>query len=267
MRTVIGGVLRVICVAALIVLAGCETPPVNEGEIQPTVNTTGSDSDARNRARIHTELAAGYFSLGNLGVALEEVNIARQADSSYAPAYGVAGLVFAALKDDRRAEEQFRQALRLSPADPDINNNFGSFLCQRKREDEGIRHFLAAVSNPLYKTPDRSYANAGVCARRQGNLAEAAGHFQRALQYQPGQALALYQLADMAYAANNFAAAQSYLQRFARSAPANAEVLWLAVRVERRLGNSVNESSYSQQLRKNFPDSAEAAALESGRFE
>lgn len=267
MREAIKVFLRLTCVAGLIVLAGCETAPVNEGEIQPTVSTTGNDSEARNRARIHTELAAGYFSLGNLGVALEEVNIARQADSSYAPAYGVAGLVFAALKDDARAEDQFRQALRLSPADPDINNNFGSFLCQRKREDEGIRYLLNAVRNPLYKTPDRSYANAGVCARRKGNMNEARAHFQRALQYQPGQALALYQLADIAYAENNFAAAQGYLQRFARAAPANAEVLWLAIRVERRLGNSVNESSYSQQLRKNFPDSAEAAALESGRFE
>jgi type IV pilus assembly protein PilF len=267
MKTAIRGLLRLACVTVLMLLAGCETAPVNEGGIQPMVNTTGSDSDARNRARIHTELAAGYFSLGNLGVALEEVNIARQSDDSYAPAYGVAGLVFAALKDDTRAEEQFRKALRLSPADPDINNNFGSFLCQRKREDEGIRHLLAAVRNPLYKTPDRSYANAGVCARRKGDMVEARAHFQRALQYQPGQALALYQLADMAYAENNFAAAQGYLQRFARAAPANAEVLWLAIRVERRLGNSVNESSYTQQLRKNFPNSAEAAALESGRFE
>ena len=47
------------------------------------------------RARVHTELAAGYFELGNMAVALEEVKEALRADANYGPAYNVAGLIYA----------------------------------------------------------------------------------------------------------------------------------------------------------------------------
>ncbi len=249
-----------------VLAAGCATSG-GDSEVQPIQDTSGNESDARTRARIHAELAAGYLELGNIGVALEEANIAMQADPGYATAYNVAGLVFGALKDDRRAEEHFNRALRLSPGDPDTNHNYGSFLCQRKREDEGIKYLMEAVKHPLYQTPERSFVNAGFCAKRKGNDAAAKDFFLRAVTIRPNQPQALYQLADMSYAEKNYAAAQGYLRRYAQSAPATVEVLWLAVRVERRLGNSMAEQSYAQQLRKNYPGSKEAAALQAGRFD
>lgn len=257
-----------VMMTAVLALAGCATTGGDaDPGIQPMSDTTGNESDARNRSRIHTELAAGYFDLGNLGVALEEVRIAQQADPSYPMVYNIAGLIYAALKDDRRAEENFRRALQLSPADPDSNHNYGSFLCQRKREIEGIKLLLTAVQNPLYRTPDRSLANAGICARRTGDDAAAQEFFLRALSLRPNQPQALLQLAELSFAANNYAAAQGFLRRFAQTSPAGPDVLWLALRVERKLGNALAEASYGQQLRKNFPDSKEAAALQAGRFE
>jgi len=253
--------------AAFAGISGCAgTGGAIDSGIQPTSDTTGNESVTRARARIHTELAAGYFDLGNMGVALEEVTIAQQADPSYPPIYNVAALIYAALRDDRRAEENFNRALRLSPGDADINNNYGNYLCQRKREDEGIKHLLIAVQNPLYQTPERSLINAGVCARRKGDDVSALQFFQRAITVRPNQPQALYQLAELAFQANNFAAAQGYLRRLAQVAPGTADVLWLGLRVERKLGNAVAEASYAQQLRKNFPDSKEAAALQAGRF-
>jgi len=267
LRAVRGPVVALM-LAACVVVSGCAGTggDFSDSRIQPTADTTGNESAARERARIHTELAAGYFELGNMGVALEEVTIAQQADPGYPPIYNVAALIYAALKEDRRAEENFNRALRLSPADADINNNYGNYLCQRKREAEGIKYLLIAVQNPLYQTPERSLVNAGVCARRRGDDAAALEFFQRAITVRPNQPQALYQLADLAFLANNFAAAQGYLRRLAQVAPGTADVLWLGLRVERKLGNAVAEASYAQQLRKNFPDSKEAAELQAGRF-
>jgi type IV pilus assembly protein PilF len=248
-------------------LGGCAAPGPDGETLQPVTATTGSESDARNRARIHTELAAGYFELGNLGVALEEVNIAQQADPTYAPAFNVGGLVFAALKDDRRAEDSFQRALRLAPADPDVNNNYGQYLCQRKREIEGIKFFLAAVQNPLYRAPERSLVNAGICSRRRGDNAAAQDFFLRALAAQPNQPQALFQLADLAFGANNLASAHAYMRQLVLLVPPTPEILWLGLRIERRMGNAVAEASYAHQLRNNFPQSREAAALQAGRFE
>ena len=253
--------------ALILAVSGCATTGGMDTGVQPTTDTTGNESAARTRARIHAELAAGYFDLGNLGVALEEVTIAQQADPSYATVYNVAGLIYAALKDDRRAEDNFNRALKLNPADPDTNHNYGGFLCQRKREVEGIKYLLAAVQNPLYQTPERSLANAGICARRRGDDAAAQEFFLRALTVRPNHALSLLQMAELSFAANNYGAAQGYLRRFAQVSSAGPDVLWLALRVERKLGNTLAEASYAQQLRKNFPESKEAAALQAGRFE
>jgi len=264
-----GRISGLLVIAALVAgMAGCAATDVGGDQgVQPMVDTTGNESNERNRARIHTELAAGYFELGNLSVALESITTALQADPSYHTAHNIAGLVYASLKDDRRAEESFNRALRLNPSDPDSNNNYGMYLCQRGRESEGIKFLLAAVQNPLYQNPERSLVNAGVCARRRGDNAAAQDFFQRALSVRPNQPQALYQLAEISFLSNNFAAAQGYLRRLSDVSPANAEILWLGLRVERKLGNTLAEASYAQQLRKNFPDSREAVALKAGRFE
>jgi type IV pilus assembly protein PilF len=248
-------------------VAGCAAAPVAESPMRATAVTTGDEAPERVRARIHTELAANYFDLGSMGVALEEVKEALRADAGYGPAYNVAALVYARLKEDRLAEENFRRALSINALDYDANNNYGLFLCQRNREDEGIRHFLEAVRNPFYRSPERSYVNAGLCARQKKDLAQADDYFRRALGRQPGQPQALYHLADLSYLKGDYAEARLFLNRLTQVVPANAQVLWLGVRIEHRLGDIHSAASYAQQLRNNFPESQEAQALAAGKLE
>ncbi len=250
-----------------LLVAGCGTQPIEPASQRTQSTTSDTDDDARGRARIHTDLAVNYLEIRNLGVALEEAGIAQRSDPTYGPAFNVAGLIYSELRDDRMAEENFRQAVRINARDSDANNNYGTFLCQRKREAEGIKYFMAAVSDPLYQTPDRSYVNAGVCARRLGDFAEAENHFRNALRFQPNQIQALYQLADMAYARANYAEARVQLQRLIPVSAGSPEILWLMIRTERRLGGGNSLDSLSHQLRSNFPNSQEAQALSAGRFE
>jgi type IV pilus assembly protein PilF len=246
-----------------IVVAGCAGQQGPDSALKPE-STMGAESADRVRARIHTELAGGYFELGNIRVAIEEVKEALRSDANYGPAHNVSGLIYSALKEDRLAEESFRRALQVNPFDPDANHNYGQFLCQRKREEEGIRYFLAAVKNPLYQSPDRSYANAGICSRRRGDSANATNYFQLALKTQPSQPQALYHLADLAFVRGDYSAAKLYLNRLTQVSVANAEILWLGVRVERRLGDRNSEASYALQLKNKFPESKEARSLASG---
>lgn len=247
-------------------IAGCATQePISSDRLN--AESTSEVSNHQERARIHTQLAVSYMELGNMGVALEEVKAALAADPNYAPAFNVGGLVYARLNEDSLAEQSFRRALAINPNDSDAHHNYGAFLCSRNRMREAIEHFLTAVRNPLYASPDRSYVNAGVCARRAGDLKAATEHFQAALKARPGQAQALYQLADMAYARRDYATAKRYLNELAQVGVTTAEVLWLGARVERQLGNRNAEASYARQLTNRYPDSAEVRALRAGRYE
>lgn len=177
--------------ALLLTLAGC----AQQGAVEKASPESRSDRQVNVQARIHTELGAGYFSRGQYAIALQELNIARAADLGYAPAYSVLGLVHAELREDRQAEESFRRAIDLSPNYSEAHNNYGLFLCQRGRA-ANLARFEAALSNPLYATPETALANAGVCAMEKGDMAAAEVYFIRALKRAPRQPTALLGMAD-----------------------------------------------------------------------
>jgi type IV pilus assembly protein PilF len=214
-------------------------------------------------AKARTELAAAYYARAQYGVSLEELANALRADSSYAPAYNVRGLVHMALRENTEAENDFKRSLNLDSSSSDAHNNYGWFLCQNGREREAVKHFLIAASDPLYTTPGKAYLNAGVCSKKVGELQDAEMYLQRAMILQPNLPEALVGLADAAFIRGDYASAKTYFRRFeqASSAQMSVENLLLAVRIEHKLGNRNAESGYATQLKKNFPDSREAKLL------
>ncbi|HZM37268.1 MAG TPA: type IV pilus biogenesis/stability protein PilW [Burkholderiales bacterium] len=250
-------------VAALSACAGSDPG----GPTPPGAMVIGDVSDARNRARLHTDLAALYYGRGSMAIALEELRIAVAADPSYGPAHSMFGLVYMQLRETKLAEESFRRALSHSPNDSDINHNFGWFLCQTERAPESIPYFVVAVRNPLYPTPWRSYAAAGVCSQRMKNDKQAEGFFERALRLEPDDPTSLLQLGQIRYQQASFEDARELVGRFNRVVTPTAESLWLAARVERKLGQRVAERNYSTELRRRYPDSPEYQALQRGEFD
>ena len=254
-------------------LAGCAGGPGPDQRSPmdaPSVDTgtiVGAAGDPRNRARLHTELAGAYYTKGSMGVALEELRLAVTADSTYAPAHGMFGVVYQELRETSMAERSFQRALGLAPNDPDINHNYGWFLCHNNRERDSIRYFLHAVSNPLYPTPWRSYAAAGQCTMRMNNIKDAEGYFQRALKLDPDDPESTLYMGQIRYRQGNLNDARRYVTRFNRMVSPSAESLWLALRIERKLGERSAETAYATQLRRRFPGSPEFQALQRGEFE
>ena len=254
---------RLAALALIVLAAACATK-----EPEPTGGTmVGEVSDARNRAKVHTELAGAYFERGNMGVALDELRQATAADSSYPQAYGLLGLVYMELKDKVQAESNFERGLRLSPNDADINHNYGWFLCQNGREKDSIKYFLQALRNPLYSSPGRTYSAAGLCSLRANNPKDAEEFFQRALRADPDDPTSLLQLAQIRFRQGNTEEARRLVSRYNKLVSPNPESLWLAVKIERKLGERVTEQSYANQLRRRFPNSAEYQSLQRGQYD
>jgi type IV pilus assembly protein PilF len=254
----------------LVFLLSLVTTPVWAQAVVPesSYNTSVAETDARKRARLHTELGAGYFQEGSVAVALEETGIAIKADPSYASAYSVRALVYAALREFSAADADFKKALNLAPGDPDVNNNYGWYLCQQGRARESITYFLSAIKNPLYSTPDIAYANAGTCALKAGDREGARNYLSQSLSFGGESApVAQLQLAKVSYLENNLVEARNRLLDVLRQTQPSAEALWLGVRIERKLGNQAEEGSMAAQLRRLYPASAEYQEFLKGNYE
>lgn len=255
--------------AAALLLAGCAAQPGTGPDMGSGMVGGGSapESDARQRARTFTELAAAYFARAQYKIALDELRKAITIDSRYGPAYKVYGLIYMELAEDKLAEENFRRAVELDRADSESRNSFGWFLCTRGRYDEGLEQFAAALRNPLYAQPELAMANAGQCAEMKGDLAQAEANLVKSLKLQPDNASTILRMAALRFRQGRLPDAQRLLVRHDELSPPSAASLWLGVRIERKLGDRAQEAAYGLQLRKRFPDSNEARLLLSGQYE
>lgn len=260
--------LPILSFGVTLLLVGCAS--TDSGGLRSAsepVSSATKEGQGRARARAHTELAAQYFQNQNMAVALDEIAIAIAADPTYAPVYSIRGLIQMYLKENEAADENFRKALSLAPSDPEINNNYGWYLCQTGRERESFKFFTAAVKNSLYQTPEKSLVNAGLCALRMNDLKGAEDYYQKALAMGRNRQVALLPLAQLEYQKGEYAEVVHLLADFHRLTVPSAESLWLAVRAERKLGNRSAETDFATQLRRRFPESKESRELRRGNFE
>ncbi len=226
-------------------------------------------ADPRSRAKIHTELGALYFQAGSPAAALDHLGRALDLDASYFQASSVRGLVYASLRENEKAEADFARALSRAPDDPEVNNNYGWFLCETGRERQSIAYFEKALKDPLYETPDRAHTNAGSCLLKVGDLDAAQGFLLQAIRVsRTGAVQAKVALARLLYARANWQESSHYLNEAMRLLnPPSAEALWLAIRLGRKLGQRSAEHDQIALLRNRYPTSSEYQEFLKGNFQ
>lgn len=258
---------RLLIVAVLgAAVGGCKTTTTTVAGVEVPVPAK-TEADPRKRAEIRTELASTYYREGKLAVALEEAKRAVQADSRYAPAHGVLGLIYMDIGDRSEAEASFRTALRLEPDNPNILNNYGWYLCQTGRERDSVEYFQRAANNRLYPTPGLAMRNAGVCLLKIGDLDGADRALRRALELDAADPLTKFELSQLYLRRNDPQRASFYYGLLDPGSRASAPGLWLGLRIARAQGNVRQERELANQLRERHPASAEASALRRGAFD
>ena len=250
--------MRILFAMLLVVLAGCSA----QTTVETKQVTDTSLADARRRAEVHTALAGEYYARGNYTVALSETRLAIKDDSTYFPAYNMQGLVYMELREDGPARESFDSALRISPNNPEVLNNFGWFLCVRGDGQRGLPMMQKAASDNMYQSPEKAYLSAGLCLRRMGRNAEAEESLRRAVLIRPDLIGALFNLAVLAYERGAYKESETYLLRYMQLGQPALDALVLGVRLARQSGDKMIEDSYMQQLRRRFPDSPQLRELE-----
>jgi type IV pilus assembly protein PilF len=231
------------------------------------VGTATDPTDAEKRAAVRLELAGGYFSRGQFTTALDEIKLALAAKPDMGAAHNMRGLVYAAMGEDRLAEESFERAMTLNPRDADAMHNRAWFKCQRGQYDDADRLFEQAIATPQYRDLARSLMAQGICNFRAGRLVPAEQKLLRAYEVDPTNPTTAYNLADVLYRRAELERARFYIRRVNdRDELSNAQTLWLAARIENKAGNRNAVEIFGRQLRARFPQSPEAQAYDSGRF-
>ena len=220
-----------------------------------------NDHAQQDAAADNVQLAMAYMQQGNLPRAKEKIDKALQEDPSNANAHSVLALFYERVDDQKKAESEFREALRLAPGDPGPLNFYGVYLCGQHRVDEGVTKLLQVATNPLYRTPEAAYTNAGVCLRTAHRDEEAESAFHRALTVRPDFAEATYQLADLELAHGRALEARDRIERYLGKYNPTPDLLLLAVRAARTLGDARSVAQYTRTLRTDFPDSEQARSL------
>lgn len=255
---------RLLAGVVFALLAGCvstggSTSESGSGDRLPR---TSKADQAEQAAQIHTELGQHYLQNGDLQTAMEKLTKALQFDPDYAPAHTVIAVVYERINDLPHAEEHYRRAVELDPKKGGPNNNLGAFLCRLGRAAEAEPYFRKAVADPFYKTPDLALTNAGVCQLKSHNATAAERDFREALQHNPNNGEALFQLADTLYQNKDTFRARAFLQRFDALGHPSPAAYRLGYMIESNLGNTDAARSYRQRLLSQFPDSEQARSLD-----
>jgi type IV pilus assembly protein PilF len=251
---------------AVVALAGCAS-----GGSTRELKTASDETAQEKRAAIRMQLAIGYYQDAKYTIALDEIKQAIAADPTLADAYGVRALIYTAMNEMPLADENYQRALRLAPRNPDLANNYGSFLCGAGgKPAQAMTWFDTALKNPNYATPVSALVNAGNCSLKTKQYEVAERYFMEALRYDPDLAQTNAGLARAFYERRNYERAGFFINRLTTSSKLDslsAETLWLAIRVARKLGDRTLEASLTGQLQRRFPASTEHSALQRGAFD
>jgi type IV pilus assembly protein PilF len=213
-------------------------------------------------ARINARLGVEYMKQGQLAIAREKIDKALQQNPRDPGVQMAAGLLYEQLRETDKAESHYRQALRYGSNNPEAQNALGAFFCRNGQAKKGEATFLEAARNPLYRTPEVAFTNAGVCARQAGRLEQAEEYLRLAVSQRNPYPEALVQMANVSFERSNYLQARAFLERYLQTTTGTAGVLLLGYQVESALGSQDGARDYASRLKTRFPDSPEARALD-----
>ncbi len=219
-----------------------------------------TDHSAENAeyTRIHLQLGVRYLEMNKLELAKENLQLAIEQDPNNVQVQNSIAFLYEKLNNIQLANSHYQTALKLAPDDWSVQNNFGRFLCEHGKNQQGLELLTKAIATPLNDKPWLAMTNAGRCQEVSQQVQEAKTYFKQALNLNNSYAPALLEMQKISYFSADYWAAKTYFQRYLVVGEQAAGSLWFALKTEQALGNKNLAKQYQQQLLEKFPLSEEA---------
>ena len=218
---------------------------------------------SKQASMLNVQLASGYIRRRQYDVARDKLDKAIAQDEKNIVAYTTMAILMDRVDEPDKAEEFYVKALKIDSKNPELQNNYGSFLCSHDKIPQAIEQFNKVIKNQFYETPEKAYANLGYCLlkAKQPNYKLAEENLRKAIKIQPQLPSALLSMAELGIATHRSLLARAYAQRLHAITRPTAKSLWLQIQAENDLGDRKYFLKLSRQLLKQFPDSPETESL------
>jgi type IV pilus assembly protein PilF len=236
--------LLLICVALL--TAGC-------AQTSQTRQYQDSDSQLEpenSPAMLNVKMGVAYLEREDYKTALEKLKRALGHNPKLAIAHSAIALVYSSMNALKDAQRHYELSVKYAPNDPNILNNYGTFLCQNGNYLEAVDYYKRTLANPFYRTPETVHENIGVCLMKADDFAQAEYHFRKALEVNPNMIISIYNMVIVSAGKGESMKARAFIQRLEALTELDEKVLKVAYEVEKKMGNDRLANQYLAQLRR-----------------
>lgn len=209
-------------------------------------------------ADVNADLGIRYLQGGRLQLANEKLLKALKQNSNSPNANHYFAILQQRLGNTAKAEKFFKKSVNLNPKDPEIRNNYGSYLCDNGQPQAAIKQFTVAINDPLYRTPEFAYTNAGICLRKTGNDTKAEEYFRNALRKKSSFPSALLEMAGLYSDRKIYPRAQAFMSRYEKVGQSSPKALELCSIINQNMNDIAKSESCKSALLRLFPQSPEA---------
>ena len=211
---------------------------------------------------LNTRLAVGYIQREQYKPAKEKLEKAIAQNPENVGAFKTYAYLYALLGLEKKATEQYLEALELAPEDSDLLNSYGAFLCAHGKLDEAQEYLKKAYDDPFYESLFMAQSNAGSCYVQEGEFKKAEPLLRKSLRSHPNLSGSLISMAEVGVKTDRYLMARAYIERYHAVSAPTAESLWIQLQAEKALGAHDHYVRYAKQLINDFPDSDEAGWVE-----
>lgn len=259
-------------VFGVLVLSGCQTTPSNDllGNSPYQTSTRASNDrnlDQQEIARVRTSLAAQYIRKNELDTAQQQLEKAFAADSRYAPAYDMMGVLLqqeGSRINLAKADEYFKKAIALDKDFVQAHNNYGVYLSQTKRYREAAEQFEIAGATLGYEGRIGALENLGRTYLQLGDNSAASKAFLRALDGNRNSIIAHIELVDLLLDQQRVPQAQRLYDEtliLVQGQGISPRLLLQGIKLAAAQNNITTRQQLAQQLLSAYPLSDEAKQL------
>ncbi|MCB1921143.1 MAG: type IV pilus biogenesis/stability protein PilW [Candidatus Competibacteraceae bacterium] len=220
----------------------------------------------RNVAEANFKLGVGYMQSGHFEVATEKLLKALQYEDDYPEAHNAIAVLYEEMREYGPAAEHYQRALNLKPDYTLARLNYARFLCLREpvRTAEGESEFQKIIADPNNAGANaaEAYAGLAICARQRNDPVQAEAWLRQALDLNPNNTSALFELARLSQTQNKTLQARAFLQRYHSQSRPTPQSLWLGITIESSQdGDPLLRRDYGALLKAQYPNSDEARRL------